>query len=80
MQFPIRLAFTMTINKSQGQSLDHVGVDLQLPVFSHGQLYVALLRMTNVCCLSILFAPENLEQVTENMVYPEVLEAFSQNH
>ncbi|KDE05463.1 hypothetical protein MVLG_04153 [Microbotryum lychnidis-dioicae p1A1 Lamole] len=41
-QFPIRLAMAMTINKSQGQSLAQVGVCLEKPVFSHGQLYVAL--------------------------------------
>ncbi|SCZ97373.1 BZ3500_MvSof-1268-A1-R1_Chr4-2g07171 [Microbotryum saponariae] len=35
----------MTINKVLGQSLDCVGVDLSLhPVFTHGQLYVALSR------------------------------------
>jgi hypothetical protein len=41
-QFPVRLAFSMTINKSQGQSVKYVGINLQSPVFSHGQLYVAL--------------------------------------
>jgi hypothetical protein len=41
-QFPVRLAFAMTINKSQGQSLKYVGVNLQTSVFTHGQLYVAL--------------------------------------
>ena len=35
-QFPIRLAFTLTINKAQGQSVHFIGIDLQEPVFSHG--------------------------------------------
>ena len=38
-QFPVRLAFAMTINKSQGQSLGTVGVDLHYPVFSGCQFY-----------------------------------------
>ena len=33
-QFPVRLAFGMTINKSQGQSLNYVGLDLRSPAFS----------------------------------------------
>src|SRR6202023_191045 len=40
-QFPLRLCFAMTINKSQGQLLQHVGLDLRTPLFSHGQFYVA---------------------------------------
>lgn len=37
-QFPIALAFAITINKAQGQSAKYFGVDLQIPVFAHGQL------------------------------------------
>ena len=44
-QFPLMPAFAMTINKSQGQSFDRVGVSLTNPVFAHGQLYVALSRV-----------------------------------
>ncbi|XP_065665575.1 ATP-dependent DNA helicase PIF1-like [Hydra vulgaris] len=43
-QFPVRLAYSMTINKSQGQTFDRVGVYLKKPCFSHGQLYVACSR------------------------------------
>jgi hypothetical protein len=44
MQFPFRLSFAMTINKSQGQTLDRVGIFLPKPVFAHGQKYTALSR------------------------------------
>lgn len=70
-QFPIRLCFAMTVNKSQGQSLDTVGVDLRSPAFTHGQLYIALLRVTDVSKLCVLF-PEQGDGTTTNVVYPEV--------
>jgi len=41
------LAFAITINKSQGQSLEDVGLYLPRPVFAPGQLYVALSRVGN---------------------------------
>jgi ATP-dependent DNA helicase PIF1 len=36
LQFPVRLAFSVTINKSLGQTFDRVGIYLPSPVFSHG--------------------------------------------
>ncbi|UYV74184.1 K02A2.6-like [Cordylochernes scorpioides] len=44
-QFPLRLAFAMTINKAQGQTFARVGLLLHEPVFTHGQLYVAFSRV-----------------------------------
>jgi len=70
-QFPVRPAYAITINKSQGQSLERVGVDLTSPCFTHGQLYVALTRVTNPDNLHILL-PEGIT-TTPNIVYQECL-------
>ncbi|XP_031632403.1 uncharacterized protein LOC116346472, partial [Contarinia nasturtii] len=44
LQFPVRLAFAMTINKAQGQTLKIAGLNLRNPCFAHGQLYVGCAR------------------------------------
>jgi ATP-dependent DNA helicase PIF1 len=44
-QIPLRLAYAMTFNKSQGQTLERVLLDLRNPVFAHGQLYVGMSRV-----------------------------------
>jgi ATP-dependent exoDNAse (exonuclease V) alpha subunit len=87
-QFPIRLSFAMTINKAQGQTIPIVGVYLPEPVFSHGQLYVALSRATAKSNIKILTIKDNekdtknskkrkrteaLVTTTLNIVYKEVL-------
>lgn len=51
----------MTINKSQGQSLNTVGIDLRYPVFAHGQNYVAFSRLTNYKNITVLLDEENQE-------------------
>ncbi|PWZ44727.1 ATP-dependent DNA helicase PIF1 [Zea mays] len=56
-QFPVRLSFAMTVNKAQGQTIPNVGVYLPEPVFSHGQLYVALSRATARSNIKILVIP-----------------------
>ncbi|XP_052193809.1 uncharacterized protein LOC127802150 [Diospyros lotus] len=71
-QFSVRLAYTLTINKSQGQSVKFVGVDLRILVFSHGQLYVALFRCISFDRISILLPKDCLDSTT-NIIYPEVL-------
>ncbi|KQM81972.1 ATP-dependent RecD-like DNA helicase [Agromyces sp. Leaf222] len=47
-QFPLRLAWAVTIHKSQGASYDTAIVDLGPRVFSPGQTYVALSRLTTL--------------------------------
>lgn len=70
LQFPLRPCFAMTINKSQGQSLKVVGLNLETPCFSHGQLYVGCSRVGQADRLFI-YAPNNR---TKNIVYPAALQ------
>ena len=52
-QFPLRLGFSMTISKSQGQSLDVVGGYLPQDCFSHGQFYTLVGRATSQAGLKL---------------------------
>ncbi|KAK8935509.1 hypothetical protein KSP39_PZI013684 [Platanthera zijinensis] len=76
-QFPIRLSFAITINKSQGQTIRQVGLYLPSPVFTHGQLYVALSRGVSAKNTKVLvrdgFIPGHPGTYTKNVVFKELL-------
>ena len=71
-QFPVHLAYAMTINKAQGQTVKYVGLNLSTFVFSHGQLYVILLYCTHPRNIKILFSNDQQNTKTTNVVWNEV--------
>ncbi|KAK1929730.1 ATP-dependent DNA helicase PIF1 [Phytophthora citrophthora] len=77
-QFPVVPAFAMTINKAQGQSIHNVGIYLKSPVFAHGQLYVALSRVTSRKAIKIAIDSRAFDDSgaahTKNIVYREIFQ------
>ena len=71
-QFPINLAYALTIDKSQGQSLKRVGIYLCSECFAHGQLYTALSRATNPKMLCYYIGLTGEQECTTNVVWKEV--------
>ena len=75
-QYPVKIAFASTINKSQGQTLKYAGLWLRSPAFTHGQLYVGVSRVGSANRLRFAVVKsdnENKSTVTENIVFKEVL-------
>ncbi|XP_035835779.1 uncharacterized protein LOC110888292 [Helianthus annuus] len=73
-QFPIAVCFAMTINKSQWQSLSRIGLYVRQPVFTHGQLYVALSTVKSRDGVKLLILDKDGKPTdkTSNVVCKEV--------
>ena len=76
-QFPIKPCYAMTIDRSQGQTLDIVGVDLRNSCFNSGQLCVALSRTRSPSNIAVLL-PEGTK--TPNPVYTECIQDWFYNN
>ena len=75
-QFPVRSAFGVTCNKSQDQTFHTIGVYLHRPLFSHGQLYVALSQVGSPHHVKVPLnehTHDDSTHVTDNVVYPAIL-------
>ena len=71
LQFPVKLAFVMSINKAQGQTIKIVGGDLRNPCFSHGQFYVLCSRVSEI--KNLYFLLPDVNEKTKNIVYKQIL-------
>ena len=79
IQFPLRLSYALTINKSQGQTFEKVGIYLKQAVFGHGQLYTSCSRARSED--SVKIQVENTfcqgyvrnKCYTKNVVYQQIL-------
>ncbi|TMX04745.1 hypothetical protein EJD97_004974, partial [Solanum chilense] len=72
-QLPLSPCYAMTINKSRGQTLERVGLFLPKQVFTHGQVYVAVSRVTSRAGLTILNVDNDSgdQKYIQNIVYKE---------
>lgn len=84
IQFPLRLAYAMTSNRSQGQSTDYLGYDLTDDAFTHGQNYVPFSRVRRYDRIRLLVRPECIlpncfdgtdtpTAYIKNIIYPSII-------
>lgn len=74
-QFPLKLAWAITIHKSQGQTYNTVAIDMGYGAFAHGQTYVALSR-----CKSLEGIYLNRKISKEDIIVEEEISSFMKNN
>jgi len=78
-QFPLRLAYALSVNKSQGQEFDKVLYDIVDPAFSHGHTYVASSRIRHFDTIKIYCDEDKIHNgapILPNVVYDELLRSI----
>jgi len=73
-QFPVKLAYAMTINKAQGQTFKRLGIDLTTPIFDHGQLYTALSRAPSWEAITVRLPADAADTLVLNIVFEDILD------
>ena len=79
VQYPLKLAFAMTINKSQGQTFNRIAIYLPEPVFSHGQLYVAMSRVRRFDDVRLLIVNRHVGPNRQGTIFPGDLNYYTRN-
>jgi ATP-dependent exoDNAse (exonuclease V) alpha subunit len=67
-QLPVRLAWAITIHKSQGQTYESVAVDMSDGAFAHGQTYVALSRCKSMEGLYLITAIRREDVIVDDEI------------
>jgi ATP-dependent DNA helicase PIF1 len=83
IQFPLRLAYAMTFNKSQGQTLHRILLDTTYPPFCHGHLYVAMSRVTNYANIRLFCNAADLDDGipnVRNIVFSKVVRSVARDN